>query len=135
MTKLGVNLGVGSGFQSGPDRNWDDVYADGFVATSGTTYSRMAGKNPQVNLTRSLTEILKLQPISYKENSQNIGSRITTEREKDVKLGFDASKLLKIIPEAVKKYDWVTLKEGTDKVKMDIQNLTGIMYNQLIPVL
>ena len=72
--------------------------------------------------------------MSYKENSQNIGSRITTEREKDVKLGFDASKLLKIIHEAVKKYDWVTLKEGEDKVKMDIQNPTGIMYNQLIPV-
>ncbi|NQY31109.1 MAG: hypothetical protein HRT69_16790 [Flavobacteriaceae bacterium] len=46
MTKLGTDLGVSSGFQSGPDRNWDDVYIDDFVATSGATYSRMAGKNP-----------------------------------------------------------------------------------------
>ena len=58
MAKLGSDLGVSSGFQSGTDRNLDDVYTDDFVATSGATYSRMAGKNSRVNLTRDLAEIL-----------------------------------------------------------------------------
>jgi len=134
MTNLGADLGAGNGFQSGPIRNWDDVYADDFVATSGTTYNRTtASKND--DLTNALDKILQLKPISFKELPQNIGSRMTNGIERDNKLGFYASELLEVIPEAVKKSDWVTLKEGEDQVKMNIPNPTGIMYNQIIPVL
>jgi len=134
MTNLGADLGAGNGFQSGPVRNWDDVYADDFVATSGTTYNRIASSKND-DLTNSLAKILQLKPITYKELPQNIGSRMTDENERDSKLGFYASELLEVIPEAIKKSDWVTLKEGDDQVKMSIPNPTGIMYNQIIPVL
>ena len=33
MDNLGADLGAGSAFQSGPVRNWDDVYAQDFIAT------------------------------------------------------------------------------------------------------
>ena len=47
-----------------------NVYADDFVATSGATYSRMAGKNPQVNLTRDLVEISELKELVNKLTSK-----------------------------------------------------------------
>ena len=132
MTNLGCDLGAGSTFQSGPVRNWDDVYADDFVATSGNIYNKNSDNNK--GLEKGLEKILKLKPISYKEQSLNIGNRMSTEAERDIKLGFYASELVNVIPEAVKTSDWITIKEGEDKVKTNITNPTGIMYNQIIPV-
>lgn len=132
MTDFGADLGKGSAFQSGPIRNWDDVYARNFVASSGTTYSRVSQRGTSFN--KGLNAIMKLEPIQYKQEPVNIGSRMATEKELDVQLGFQVNNVLEIIPEAVKTSDWFVLKEGEDPVKKDIQNPTGIMYNQIIPV-
>lgn len=132
MDNLGADLGAGSAFQSGPVRNWDDVYAQDFIATSGNNYNRIAGKGKNTN--RGLREIMALEPIMYREEARNIGSRVSTINERDIRLGFTASNLLVVIPEAVKTSDWVILNEGEDPIKMSIDNPTGIMYNQIIPV-
>ena len=108
------------------------VYAQDFIATSGTTYNKISNKSQ--NQSRGLTELMKLEPIMYREDARNIGSRISTTEERDIRLGFTTNNLLTAIPEAVKTSDWVTLKEGQDPVKMTIENPTGIMYNQIIPV-
>ena len=132
MTNFGADLGKGSPFQSGPIRNWDDVYARNFVASGGTTYNRITQRGKAVS--RGLDEIMQLEPILYKEEAVNIGSRISTEQERDNHIGFTAENVLRVIPEAVKTSDWYVLKEGQDPVKMKIENPTGIMYNQIIPV-
>ncbi|MCW1146884.1 hypothetical protein [Flavobacterium lacisediminis] len=132
MTNFGADLGKGSPFQSGPIRNWDDVYARNFVASSGTTYNRVAQRGN--SFTKGLKEIMQLEPILYKEEAVNIGSRMSTEAERDEHIGFNVSNVLQVIPEAVKTSDWFVLKEGQDPVKMNIENPTGIMFNQIIPV-
>ncbi|MFD0964582.1 hypothetical protein [Pseudofulvibacter geojedonensis] len=132
MDNLGADLGAGSAFQSGPVRNWDDVYAQDFIATGGTTYNRISGR--EKNQSRGLAEIMKLEPITYREEIRNIGNRTSRVEERDIRLGFTTNNLLNAIPEAVKTSDWVTLKEGEDPIKMTIDNPTGIMYNQIIPV-
>jgi hypothetical protein len=130
LNNLGADLGRGSSSQSGPVRNWDDVYADDFVATSGTVYSRLSNKMK----TRGLSVILQLEPIMYREGARNIGSRISNVKERDIRLGFTVANLLDNIPEAVKTSDWFTLDEDKDPEKIKIKNPTGIMYNQIIPV-
>lgn len=132
MTNFGADLGKGSPFQSGPIRNWDDVYARNFVASSGTTYSRVSQRGTSFN--KGLKEIMKLEPIQYKEEPVNIGNRMSSENELDIQLGFLVQNVLNVIPEAVKTSDWFVLKEGDDPVKLNIENPTGIMYNQIIPV-
>ncbi len=132
LDNLGTDLGAGSSFQSGPVRNWDDVYADDFVATSGTVYNRLSERSKFEK--RGLKEIMKLIPISYKEATIKIGSRVSNYNERDIKLGFTVENLLKFIPEAVKKSDWVTLEEDKEPIKVIIEKPTGIMYNQIIPV-
>lgn len=77
---------------------------------------------------------MKLEPIQYKEDPVNIDNRMSSENELDIQLGFLVQNVLNVIPEAVKTSDWFVLKEGDDPVKLDIENPTGIMYNQIIPV-
>ncbi|WP_445713021.1 hypothetical protein [Flavobacterium sp.] len=132
MTNFGADLGKGSPFQSGPIRNWDDVYARNFVASSGSTYNRISQRGN--NFSKGLKEIMQLEPILYKEEAVNIGSRMSTEAERDEHIGFNVTNVLQVIPEAVKTSDWFVLKEGQDPVKMNIENPTGIMFNQIIPV-
>ena len=131
MSDLRADLGSANPFSSGPARNWEDVYADAFVAAAGTTYNRVSGTAPKFE--RGLDDIMKLNPISYKKQSINIGSRMSNSSENETKLGFYAAELMNVIPEAVKSSDWFTLKEGEDRVKMNIPN-PGIIYNQIIPV-
>ena len=129
-----LNLGnVGLG---GPDRWWNNVYANSLVAyggiASGTTYDKTSGKSE--NKMKGLSEIMRLNPFVYREKSKKIGSRMTTTEENDLAIGFNATELLEVIPEAVKKSDWYTIKEGDDMVKKQIDKPNGIMYNQIIPV-
>ncbi len=130
MENLEADLGAGSPYQSGPVRNWDDVYAEDFVATSGEIYNIAADEEQ-----RGLKEIMQLKPIVYREAEREIGGRVSTIDERDLRLGFLIDDLLDFIPEAVKTSDWYVLKEGEVPVKKTIENPTGIMYNQIIPVL
>jgi len=114
------------------DRYWDDVYANNFVASGGATYNKISGKSE--NKMKGLSEIMRLNPFVYREKSKKIGSRMSTTEENDLAIGFNASELLEVIPEAVKTSDWYTIKEGDDLVKQDIENPNGIIYNRIIPV-
>jgi hypothetical protein len=114
------------------DRYWQDVYAYNFVSNGGTVYNKTSGKSE--HKMKGLTEIMKLNPFVYKETSINIGSRMSTEAENDLAIGFNTKELLEVIPEAVKTSDWYTEKEGEDLVKKEIKNPNGIKYNQIIPV-
>jgi len=114
------------------DRYWDDVYANNFVASGGTTYNRVSAKSE--NKMKGLSEIMRLNPFVYREKSKKIGSRMSTPEENDLAIGFNATELLEVIPEAVKTSDWYTIKEGDDLVKKQIENPNGIIYNRIIPV-
>ena len=114
------------------DRYWDDVYANNFVASGGTTYNRVSAESE--NKMKGLSEIMRLNPFVYREKSKKIGSRMSTPEENDLAIGFNATELLEVIPEAVKTSDWYTIKEGDDLVKKQIENPTGIIYNRIIPV-
>ena len=126
-----LNLGADAAINTN-DRYWNNVYANNFVASGGATYNRISGKSE--NKMKGLSEIMRLNPFVYREKSKKIGSRMSTTEENDLAIGFNATELLAVIPEAVKTSDWYTIKEGDDLVKQQIENPNGIMYNQIIPV-
>lgn len=126
-----LNLGADAAINTN-DRYWNNVYANNFVASGGTTYNRISGKSE--NKMKGLSEIMRLNPFIYREGAKKIGSRMSTAEENDLAIGFNATELLEVIPEAVKTSDWYTIKEGDDLVKKQIENPNGIMYNQIIPV-
>lgn len=130
MENLEADLGAESPYQSGPVRNWDDVYAEDFVATSGEIYN-IATDGEQ----RGLKEIMQLKPMVCREVERKMGRRVSTMDERDLRLGFLIDNLLDFVQEAVKTSDWYVLKEGEAPVKKTVENPTGIMYNQIIPVL
>jgi len=114
------------------DRYWQDVYAYNFVSNGGTIYNRTNEKS-EIKM-KGLSEVMKLNPFIYKEESINVGSRMSNLDENDMAIGFNAKELLEVIPEAVKTSDWYTIKEGEDLVKKKIENPNGIIYNRIIPV-
>lgn len=126
-----LDLGADAAIDSN-DRYWQDVYATNFVAVGGTIYNKTSGK-PKHKM-KGLSEIMRLNPFMYKEAPIKIGSRMSTEEESDIAIGFNAKELLEVIPEAVKTSDWYTVNEGEDLVKKQIENPNGIMYSRIIPV-
>ncbi|BCY27852.1 hypothetical protein [Flavobacterium okayamense] len=130
MSDFGADLGA-SPF-SGVTRRWDDVYADDFI-TPTNTYSKTSNKNSNLQ-NRGLTEIMQLNPISYKENTPSTGNINIPDNQKANKLGFDAQELSVVIPEAVKKSDWVCLDESGKRTYIEYEKPVGIMPYQIIPV-
>ncbi|MGB0973441.1 MAG: hypothetical protein ACPGU9_00470 [Flavobacteriaceae bacterium] len=132
MSHLGADLG-GDSF-SGTSRWWDDVYADDFV-TETATYPIVSGRGgvstPKV---KGLKELLLLNPVSYKEQVTLIGKTKIPDHLKEMKLGFHADQLVKVIPEAVKTSDWVALDESGKRTRIIKKNPKGIKMLQLIPV-
>jgi len=123
---------LGKDDMAGAQFYWQDVYAGSFVSLGGTTYNKTSRKTE--NKMKGLAEVMKLNPFIYKEESVSIGSRLTTDEENDLAIGFNAIELSKVIPEAVKSSDWVVIEEGKDLVKATTTSPKGIKYNQLIPV-
>lgn len=133
MTDFGADLGAAP--FSGVTRRWDDVYADDFI-TPTNTYSRASGRlssNSNIE-NRGLTQIMQLTPISYKENTPKTGQNEVPEELIATKLGFDAQELATIIPEAVKKSDWVSLDESGKRTYVEYSQPVGVMPYQIIPV-
>ena len=77
---------------------------------------------------------MQLKPISYKENTPSNGNKIIPDNQKANKLGFDAQELSVIIPEAVKKSDWVSLDESGERTYIEYERPIGVMPYQIIPV-
>lgn len=130
MTDFGADLGADP--FTGVTRRWDDVYADDFI-TPSNTYSRMSGRVNDLS-DRGLAEILKLKPIVFQDNVTTMGRTAIPENQRDMKLGFYAEELIDVVPEAVKRSDWVSLDESGNRTRVTYKIPTGIMYYQLIPV-
>ena len=125
---LGVNPFTGN------TRRWDDVNADDFI-TPTNTYSRTSGLvSEDTNLKKGLDVVMKLKPITYKDNMQYVnGKKIPNELRED-KLGFYIDELLQVLPEAVKTSDWVSLDESGKKTRVVYDRPNGIKFSQIIPV-
>ena len=61
------------------------------------------------------------------------GKRIPDNLRED-KLGFYTEELLRVLPEAVKKSDWVSLDESGKKTRVVYDKPSGIKFTQIIPV-
>jgi len=129
MTDFGADLGADP--FTGVTRRWDDVYADDFI-TPSATYSKVSS-NKKSSI-KGLKEILELNPVSYTEDISKIGKTSIPDHLKDIKLGFHAEQLLQVIPEAVKKSDWVSLDETKNRTRVTYDKPKGVMLYQIIPV-
>nr|WP_294934481.1 tail fiber domain-containing protein [uncultured Flavobacterium sp.] len=110
---------------------WSDIYLQNApIVTSDITLK----KNIK-DLDYGLTEIMKLNPISYQWKNDFIGKTRIPENLKQTSLGFSAQELLKVLPEVVKTHDWKITSEATPDTYEYVQNdKLGVMYSQLIPV-
>ncbi|NQY31107.1 MAG: hypothetical protein HRT69_16780 [Flavobacteriaceae bacterium] len=132
MTDFGADLGANP--FTGVTRRWDDVNADDFV-TPTNTYSRTSSRSSNNrDLEKGLDEILKLKPIVYKDNMAYVNGKRIPDNLREDKLGFYTEELLRVLPEAVKKSDWVSLDESGKKTRVVYDKPSGIKFTQIIPV-
>jgi len=132
MTDFGADLGADP--FTGITRRWDDVNADDFI-TPTNTYSRTSNRSSNNrDLVKGLDEILKLKPIVYKDNMDYINGKRIPDNLREDKLGFYTEELLRVLPEAVKKSDWVSLDESGKKTRVVYDKPSGIKFTQIIPV-
>ena len=132
MSHLGADLG-GDSF-SGTTRWWDDVYAGDFVTETATYPIAPGGGRLSSPEMKGLKELLLLNPVSYKEQVNMVGKTAIPDHLKEMKLGFYADQLVKVIPEAVKTSDWVALDESGKRTRVVKKNPKGIKMLQIIPV-
>jgi len=103
------------------DQRWQDVWAiDGTINTSDIRLK----KNVKA-LSYGLSEVLQLQPITY---------RWKNGPENKDKIGFSAQQLLEIIPEVVATHSYELDKEGGQAIRKENKNL-GVYYSDIIPIL
>ncbi len=132
MTDFGSDLGADP--FTGVTRRWDDVNADDFI-TPTNTYSRTSSRSStNRDLVKGLDEILKLKPIVYKDNMDYVNGKRIPDNLREDKLGFYTEELLRVLPEAVKKSDWVSLDEYGTKTRVVYDKPSGIKFTQIIPV-
>jgi len=132
MTDFGADLGADP--FTGVTRRWDDVNADDFI-TPTNTYSRTSSRSStNRDLVKGLDEILKLKPIVYKDNMDYVNGKRIPDNLREDKLGFYTEELLRVLPEAVKKSDWVSLDESGKKTRVLYDEPSGIKFTQIIPV-
>jgi len=122
------NLGYNNTTTGGLHR-WNNVY--GFAATINTSDGVL--KKDIQNLNYGVKEVMKLKPISYywKEEINGVYDKFAP---KELKLGFSAQELEKIIPEAVVSEMNMPTDESGTFAKMKTQ-YKGVRYEYLIPVL
>ena len=134
MSDFGSDLGADP--FSGVTRRWDDVYADDFITPTATyPIVQPNGRSASSLKMKGLKEILQLNPVAYIEDVDKIGGTKIPDNLKEEKLGFYADELLRVIPEAVKTSDWVSLDESNTRKHVVYDNPKGIKLYQIIPVL
>ncbi|MBC7849653.1 MAG: tail fiber domain-containing protein [Chitinophagaceae bacterium] len=107
---------------SGSNR-WGVVFAaNGTINTSDARDKRNIKK-----LSYGLSDIMKLNPVSFEWNNSATGD--------GVKLGLIAQEVLKVIPEIVKTHETVTTDENIPSKQTKELSRYGIFYSDLIPVL
>jgi hypothetical protein len=105
-----------------PSYRWQTVYAtNGTINTSDATLKRDIKP-----LNYGITEVMKLQPVSY----QWIDGRPGEGRI----MGFLAQDLQKVIPEVVRDKEWVYEKEDRATGHWQPAAKLGVAYSEIIPV-
>jgi hypothetical protein len=100
---------------------WIGVWAiDGTINTS----DRREKENIE-NLNYGLSEVLQMQPVSF---------RWKNRINQDTKLGLIAQDLLELVPEVVKSNVWEKDEDTGKLIKKELDRL-GVYYSDLIPVL
>lgn len=118
----GADLGTAS-------YRWGTIYAtNGTINTSDITLK--TNINP---LSYGLKEIMEINPISYNWRQQKRGKTNIPQSKDDLKLGFSAQELLKIIPEVVQTHSWVAADEKGNYKKIK-NNKLGVYYSDIIPI-
>lgn len=129
LSSFAGNLGFNNTTTGGIHR-WNNVY--GFAAVVNTSDGNLK-KNIQ-NLDYGIKEVMNMKPISYYWKEE-INGKYDQNSPKELKLGFSAQELEKIIPEAVVSQVKVrSIENGPFDKKMDTQ-YKGVRYEYLIPVL
>lgn len=110
---------------------WTAVYsANGTINTSDERL-----KENITPLTYGLSEILQLQPVSFKWKEEKKDDLIIPEKEKELKLGLIAQEVQKIIPDVILNKQWLVDGKHPEKGLQQIEaERLGISYSELIPV-
>jgi len=110
---------------------WKNIY----LQNSPIVTSDITLKKNIKDLGYGLTEIMKLNPISYQWKNDYIGKTFIPENLRQTSLGFSAQELQTVLPEVVKTHDWKITNEANPKTFESVQNeKLGVMYTQIIPV-
>jgi endosialidase-like protein len=110
---------------------WKNIY----LQNSPIVTSDITLKKNIKDLGYGLTEIMKLNPISYQWKNDYIGKTRIPENLKQTSLGFSAQELQTVLPEVVQTHDWKITDEANPDTFEYVQNdKLGVMYTQIIPV-
>lgn len=122
------NLGFNNTTTGGIHR-WNNTY--GFAATINTSDGSL--KKDIKNLNYGIKDIMMLKPVSY-HWKEEVSGKYDKSTPKELKLGFIAQELEKVIPESVVSEVNVRDNEGVSikKIKTEYK---GVRYEYLIPVL
>lgn len=129
VANAGENLGFNNTTTGGIHR-WNNAY--GFAATINTSDGNL--KKNIKTLTYGIKEVMDMKPISYYWKKE-INGKYDESTPKELKLGFSAQELEKIIPEAVVSEVKVRSEENGPFDKKMKTEYKGVRYEYLIPIL
>jgi hypothetical protein len=121
--EAGLNLGSAA-------NRWNTLYSTTVVNVSDANLKKNI--NP---LNYGLKELMQLKPVSYNWKDNKIGKTIIPEKLQETRIGFLAQDLLKVIPEVVKTHDWKITEEKSGVYEYKENEVMGVMYNDIIPVI
>jgi hypothetical protein len=121
--RAGLNLGSATS-------RWNTLYSTTVVNVSDANLKKNI--NP---LNYGLNEIMQLKPVSYNWKDNKIGKTVIPEKLQEKRIGFLAQDLLKVIPESVKTHDWKITEEKSEVYEYKENEVMGVMYNDIIPVI
>jgi len=111
-------------------KRWKNVYTENGVVNTSDIRLKEAIKPLQYGL----KEFLALDPVSFKWKEEKVNDFVVPDNEKEIKLGFIAQEVQKIIPEVVVTHQWKEYEENPGVLVKEKSERLGMRYNDLIPV-
>ena len=111
---------------------WNTIYSvNGTIQTSDANL-----KENITSLTYGVNTLMELKPITFNWKKDNHHGIEVPLDQKELKIGFIAQELQKVIPEVVYSHSWKKKSEKDPKAFVRSKNkLLGVNYEELIPVL
>lgn len=110
---------------------WKSVTAQNYYSVSD---ARLKTNIKKMNY--GLESILKLNPVTYNWKKEQFGKTVVPENQKQVKLGFLAQEVQKVLPELVQSEDWKRESEANPEVYVKKQrDFLAVNYVEMVPVL